>query len=95
MMLESSGVGAEVNLDQVPVPAGLTLLSWLKMYPGMGFVVTARPENVERVLGIFSRRGLTPSPIGLVTEERTLKISSGTEQTVLFDLQSECVTGIR
>lgn len=95
MMLESSRAGAEVDLDQIPVPAGLSLLSWLKMYPGMGFVVTARPENVEQVLSIFSRRGLTASPIGLVTEERRLKIRSGKEQTVLFDLETECVTGIR
>jgi len=95
MMLEASGVGAEVDLDAIPVPDGLSLLSWLKMYPGMGFVVTARPENAEQVLGIFRSRGLTPAAIGRVAAKRELIIKSRTERTVLFDLEKECVTGIR
>ncbi len=94
MLLETSRVGAVIDLDAIPVPPGLDLSSWLKMYPGMGFVVTAKPENAGEVLKIFSNRGLTPAIIGKVVEERKLKIVSGKEQAVLFDLARECVTGI-
>jgi hypothetical protein len=95
MLLETSGVGAVVDLEAIPVPAGLDLLSWLKMYPGMGFVVTAKPEKAREVLEVFKKRGLTAAVIGKVTEERKLLIRSGSEETVLFDLEKECVTGIK
>jgi len=95
MLLETSGVGAVVELEAIPVPEGLDLSSWLKMYPGMGFVVTAKPENAKRVLEVFQKRGLTAAEIGKVTEERKLVICSGSEETVLFDLEKECVTGIK
>jgi hypothetical protein len=69
--------------------------SWLKMYPGMGFVVTTRPEFAQKVLEIFQKRGFTAATIGKVTKERQLVIRSGSEEKVLFDLEKECVTGIR
>ncbi|MFZ2471178.1 MAG: methanogenesis marker 2 protein [Methanothrix sp.] len=94
MLLETSRVGAVVDVEAIPVPAGLELASWLKMYPGMGFVVTAKPENAQAVLGVFERRGLTARVIGRVTQERKLVIRQGSEETVLFDLEKECVTGI-
>jgi len=77
----------------IAVP-GLDLAGWLKMYPGMGFVVTAKPESAEKVLEVFERRGLTARVIGRVTEERKLVIRRGAEEAVLFDLEKECVTGI-
>ena len=43
MLLETSKVGAVVDVDAIVVPEGLTLAGWLQMYPGMGFVVTTRP----------------------------------------------------
>ncbi len=95
MLLETSKVGAVVNVDSILFPKDLDLQSWLKMYPGMGFVVTARQENVEEVMKIFSRRGLTPAVIGQVVEDRKLIIRSGKDEAVLFDLEKECVTGIK
>jgi putative methanogenesis marker protein 2 len=94
MLLETSRAGAVVDVDAIPVPAGLELIDWLKMYPGMGFVVTTRPENAKAVLQIFQRRGLTAAVIGSVTEEKRLVIRRGAEEAVLFDLEKECVTGI-
>jgi putative methanogenesis marker protein 2 len=94
MLLETSRVGAVVDVEAIAVPAGLELASWLKMYPGMGFVVTTKPENAQAVLEVFERRGLTARVIGRVTEERKLIIRQGGEEIVLFDLEKECVTGI-
>ncbi len=94
MLLETSRVGAVVDLDAIAVPAGLDLTGWLRMYPGMGFVVTARPENADTVLNVFEGRGLVARVIGRVTEERKLVICQGGQEAVLFDLERECVTGI-
>jgi putative methanogenesis marker protein 2 len=94
MLLETSRVGAVVDVDAIAVPTGMDLAAWLKMYPGMGFVVTARPENAAEVLEVFESKGLTARVIGRATEERKLVIRSGEEQMVLFDLERDCVTGI-
>jgi selenophosphate synthetase-related protein len=94
MLLETSGVGAVVDTEAIPVPGNLDLASWLKMYPGMGFVVTTKPENAEKVVSIFQRRGLTAAVIGQVTAEKQLVIRSGKDVAVLFDFEKECVTGI-
>jgi len=68
MLLETSGIGAVIDLDLIPVPAGIKLSDWLKMYPGMGFVVTAKPENVYEVIDVFRDRGLTAAKIGKRSE---------------------------
>ena len=95
MLLETSGVGAVVDLDFIPVPAGMKLSSWLKMYPGMGFVVTVKPDNVHDVIGVFRNRGLTASKIGIVTADRRLVIRQDGKEAVLFDFGKDTVTGIR
>jgi selenophosphate synthetase-related protein len=82
MLLETSGVGAVVEVDRIPVPKSLDLESWLKMYPGMGFVVSTKPENARRVLEVFNRRGLTAAVIGRVTSERKLVIRSATKRLI-------------
>jgi len=109
MLLETSGVGAVVDVEAIAVPSGLDLVSWLKMYPGMGFVVTTKAENADAVIEVFQRRGLTAHVIGRVTEEKKLVIRRGfvdggaregaregaeKEEFVLFDFEKECVTGI-
>jgi uncharacterized protein len=95
MLLETSGVGAVVDMDAIPVPKNLDMAAWLKMYPGMGFVVTTKPENAEKVVSIFQKRGMTAAVIGQVTAEKQLVIRSGKETAVLFDFENECVTGIK
>jgi len=105
MLLETSGVGAVVDVEAIAVPSGLDLVSWLKMYPGMGFVVTTKAENADAVIEVFQKRGLTAHVIGRVTEEKKLVIRRGfvdggatdgaeKEEFVLFDFEKECVTGI-
>ncbi|HII05956.1 MAG TPA: methanogenesis marker 2 protein [Methanotrichaceae archaeon] len=95
MLLESSHTGAVVDLDFLPKPEGMDMASWQKMYPGMGFVVTAPPKKAEEVARVFRDRGLTAAVIGRVTKERRLEIVSGGEKAVLFDFKREVITGIR
>lgn len=94
MLLETSHVGAVVDLDLILVPSSLKLSSWLKMYPGMGFVVTAKHENLHDVLEVFRHHGLTAAKIGSITEECTLVLRQGTKEAVLFDFAEDTVTGI-
>jgi putative methanogenesis marker protein 2 len=94
MLLETSHVGAVVNLDCILIPVGLKLSSWLKMYPGMGFVVTAKHENLHEVIDVFRHHGLNASKVGRVTEERKLIVRQGSKEAELFDFSRDTVTGI-
>lgn len=95
MLLETSGAGAVVDLEKIPVPDGLDLASWLKMYPGMGFVVTARSHDSAEVIDTFECRGLKAAAIGEVEETRKLVVRQNHESAVLFDFSRDCVTGIK
>lgn len=92
MLLECSEVGATVDLERVPVPEGLDLESWLKMYPGMGFIVTTK--SPEEVIRVFEDHLLTGACIGRVTDDRRLDITRGEEGATLFDFSQDIITGI-
>jgi selenophosphate synthetase-related protein len=105
MILETSNVGAVVELDRIPVPEGLKLIEWLKMYPGMGFIVTSPPDKVKEAEGVFIEGGLCAAAIGKVTKNRKLVIRSSSgmdegspakaEEAVLFEFEKDAVTGIK
>ena len=84
MLLETSKVGAVVDVEAIAVPEGLALVEWLKMYPGMGFVVSTRPVRIRRLSWRCSlRRGLTARVIGRITEARRLIIRGRGRRAVL------------
>ncbi|MCW3133939.1 MAG: methanogenesis marker 2 protein [Methanophagales archaeon] len=99
MLLESSGVGAIVELDKIPRPDAVEQISfehWLKMYPGTGFVLTV--ENEEKgaeCIKIFRDAGVEASIIGEIDNSKKLKITNGAETATVFDLDKEIITGIK
>ena len=93
MLLEVSGKGAEIDLGLIPKPDlaknNLTFEHWVRMYPGMGFIMTAKKAHVAELVRLFASVGMTAKEIGTVnntgncgsiTRERIRRslISSGT-----------------
>ena len=98
MLLESSGVGATVELDKIPRPDAeqIPFEQWLKMYPGTGFVLTV--ENEEKgveCIKIFRDAGIEASIIGEVDASKKLRITNGDATATVFDLNREIITGIK
>ena len=89
MLLEVSEKGARIDLDHIPRPDlnahGLTFEQWIRCYPGMGFVLTARPEHEKEITRIFSEVGMTAHSVGVVNSSRELTISYEGEDTTVFD----------
>jgi putative methanogenesis marker protein 2 len=89
MLLEVSGKGAMIDLDLIPRPDlkahFMTFEQWIRCYPGMGFVFTARPEHAETIAQKFSKVGMTAQVIGKVDETRELRISYNGEDSSVFD----------
>jgi len=89
MLLEASGKGASVDLLKIPIPRGVDLLQWLMAYQGCGFVVTCRPRDARRVVGMFGRAGLTASACGEVKSSSSLEVELRGRRSVLFDFRSD------
>lgn len=95
MILEVSGVGADVELEQIPRPDAIEWDRWLKMYPGMGFIVTCKPENTDRVIRVFADHKLNASRIGKIVPGGRLDITRGGERATVFDFTKHNITGLR
>lgn len=89
MLLEVSGKGAEIDLGKIPKPDlaknNMTFEQWVKMYPGMGFVLTVREENVARLASLFEEVGMTAREIGIVDTTKELRIRYDGQETQVFD----------
>lgn len=94
MLLETSGKGAVVDLDKIPVPPGLDFIQWLKIYPATGYIVTTVPEDAKRCIRLFEDAGITARVIGEITGDKKLIITSSNENRVLLDFKQDIVTGI-
>jgi len=97
MLLESSGMGARIRLDEIPHPPGETVpfRDWLNLYQGCGFVLTAAPEDATKVCRKFERLGMASAVCGVLDETRRLIIERESEGAVLVvDLEKDPVTGI-
>jgi len=98
MLLETSGVGATVEIPKIPKPPEneMTMERWLKIYPGMGFVLTVKDvEDGKECINIFEDAGIDANIVGEIDATRKLKITKGGNSTVVFDFEREFLTGIK
>jgi uncharacterized protein len=89
MLLEVSNKGASIDLDAIPRPDlkqnNMTFEQWVRMYPGMGFILTANEDRVAEVCSRFEKVGITAKPIGTVDSSRELKITYRDDTTPVFN----------
>ena len=89
MLLEVSGKGAEIDLGLIPKPNlsenNLTFEQWVRMYPGMGFILTANKRHVGELIRLFASVGMTAHEIGSVNASRELRIRYEGKDTQVFD----------
>lgn len=89
MLLEVSGKGAEIDLGLIPKPDlaknNMTFEQWVRMYPGMGFILTAKQSHVQELIRLFRGVGMTACEIGHVNATRELRIIYDGQETQVFD----------
>ncbi len=94
MLLEASNVGARIEMESIPRNRSVDWDSWLKMYPGSGFVLTVAPENVNECVELLESVGITASDAGEIIADQRLYLRVDDDEGVLFDLKSEIITGV-
>lgn len=93
MMLESSGKGAIVDVDKIPMPEGVDYMRWILAYQGCGFVFACPPENSQKIIDHFGTVGCVGAVVGKITGDSKLIVKSGAEEEVLFDFEKDIITG--
>ncbi len=93
MLLETSGCGAVLNLDRVPIPPDIPLDRWLVSFPSYGFLLSVRPQRVTKVMQLFLDRQITCADIGEIQDHSQLILQSQGESTIFWDFTQEQLTG--
>jgi hypothetical protein len=94
MLLECNRLGVVLDLDGLPVPAGVTLERWLLCFPCYAFLLCVPPERESECLRAFAGRGLAAAPVGTLDDTGELRLSSGGKAATAFDLSRESVTNL-
>ena len=92
MLLEPGRLGAEVDLDELPAPAGVSLDRWLVCFPTYAFWLTT--DLPGQCLDLFRSAGLAAAVAGTVTGSGVLTLRAGGESREALDLKSEPITGL-
>ena len=83
MLLECSGVGAEVWLDRLPQPPGVDLQRWLLAFPSYGYLLSVSPENSALVASLFHENGIACASIGRITSLLWLVLHYGAAEAAV------------
>jgi putative methanogenesis marker protein 2 len=94
MLLETSNVGATVELELIPRHNDVSWENWLKLYPGSGFVLTAAEDNVQEIIEILEKVSITTNVVGSIISDQKLYLTSGDDEEVVFDFDTDKITGI-
>lgn len=94
MLLETSNVGATVELEKIPRNSTVSWEDWLRLYPGSGFVLTAQEKNVSQIIQILEKVNITTRVVGHIIPEKKLYLTSEGDSEVVFDFSTDKITGI-
>jgi len=94
MLLECNRLGVSLDLDAVPVPAGVSLEQWLCCFPCFAFLLCAPAGEEARCLGAFAGRGLAAAVVGTLDDTGLLRLRQAAQEATAFDLGTESVTNL-
>jgi uncharacterized protein len=83
-----------VDLDEVPVPAGVSLERWLCCFPCFAFLLCVPAGQEQRCLDAFAARGLAAAVTGTLDDSGLLQLCLAGRVATAFDLGTESVTNL-
>ena len=94
MLLECNGLGVTVDLDVLPVPAGVAPADWLVAFPCFAFLLCVPPGREDDCARPFVERGIEARVVGTLDDSGEVAITSRGERRCVIDLRTETVTGL-
>ncbi len=92
MLLEPNRLGAEVDLDALPVPHGVGMKQWLTCFPSYAFWLCG--DHGHECVELFRSAGVAAARVGKITGSGQVNLSSAGATRTVFDLQRESITGL-
>jgi AIR synthase-related protein len=93
MLAEASGVGARLDVADLPAPAGIEASRWLRTFPSYGFLLAVPRSEVRGVLELFRSRGIACAPAGAFDDSRCVRLADAGTEALLWDLGARGFTG--
>lgn len=93
MLLETSGVGAVLELERIPAPVEVEPLRWLTAFPSFGYVLAVEQSAVPAVCARFDAVGISSAAVGSVTDSQRLLLRYANEAAVYLDFGQQPLTG--
>src|SRR5215468_2926550 len=77
MLLECNRLGVILDLDELPVPAGVPLDRWVMCFPCYAFLLCVPAPRAAECAAAFAERGLAAAPVGTLDGTGQLRLGSG------------------
>jgi uncharacterized protein len=83
MLCHCSGVGAIVDLEDLPCPMDVEIERWLTAFPSYGYLLAIAPEDVESTMSHFTATRITCREIGRFKAASGITITADGESVAL------------
>jgi AIR synthase-related protein len=93
MLAEASGVGARLDIGDLPIPPGVDAARWLRTFPSFGFLLAVPSHEARAVLELFRARGIACAPSGVFDDTRRVRLRDASDEALLWDLGARGFTG--
>jgi selenophosphate synthetase-related protein len=94
MLLEFKGLGARINVDDMPAPADVDFIRWIISFPTFAFWLAVDPAIVAQCRAFFASNGLICEDVGHVSDDTSIVLSGASGDCELLDFAHEHVTGL-
>ena len=94
MMLESSRVGAFINLENIPKPEHIEWQQWLCSFPSFGYLLSSDEDKADMTITLFKERGIHAASIGYITSRQSMIVTYENETETFWDLTARPLTNI-
>lgn len=91
--LESAGGwGCALDVDAIPIPAGVALEDWIVCFPSYAFLLCGDPA---RLSARFGAAGLTCTQLGVLDDTGVLRLRDATDEVTVWDLTTTPLAALR
>lgn len=94
MLLEATGAGATLQLDNIPKPNEVSWAHWLQLFPSYGFLLTADAQHCDAIRALFAHQDLHCVVIGQVNATGCVQVKYQHISAEFWDFRTEPFTGL-
>lgn len=91
IMLESSGMGAVIDLDAITIPESIPPVDWYRSFLSFGFIFGLKEKDIADVMKRIRRQGLRPEIIGTVCNNKKVILKQNSQSSILFNWKRDWI----